>query len=174
VSGASAGPGPIAELCPACGLCCNGVLFGDVELSPEEHPAALRALGLTLAKKKQKLAFAQPCSCFDGTFCRVYTQRPKQCRAFECGLLKRVAAKETESAAALKLIARARTKAQKIREQMRRLGNSEEHLPLSRRYAQIMAAPIDLSGDEELVEVRAKLMLEVDALMKIIHREFLA
>ena len=162
----------MAQLCPACGLCCNGVLFADVEVGPGDDAKTLVAAGLALKKKGRNTAFSQPCSCFDGALCRIYQARPGRCRAFECGLLKRVAAKRTSPAAALKMIARTRGQAERIREQMRQLGNHEEHLPLSQRFARIMAKPIDLGGAEELVEVRAELMLGVDALMKVLQREF--
>lgn len=56
---------------------------------------------------------------------------------------------------------------------MRRLGNLEEHLPLHGRFTQIMAQPIDLAGEEDTIEARAQLMLEVDKLMKMALRDFL-
>jgi hypothetical protein len=164
----------VAQLCPACGLCCNGVLFGDVELQPNENPTRLKQLGLALQRKGRKLAFPQPCPCFDGALCRVYAQRPARCRAFECGLLKRVKAGQTDAAAALKRIARTRRQAQAVRELMRQLGDQDEHLPLSRRFARIMSEPIDLAADEDRVDLRARLMLEVDAFMKELHKHFLA
>jgi hypothetical protein len=37
-----------------------------------------------------------------------------------------------------------------------------------------MAAPIDLSAEEDEIERRASLMLQVDELMKLVHRHFLA
>jgi len=32
----------VGQLCPACGLCCNGVLFADVELRAGDNPSRLR------------------------------------------------------------------------------------------------------------------------------------
>jgi len=161
------------ELCPTCGLCCNGVLFADVELQDSDDPKRLDAHGFLLQRKGRKLAFAQPCSCFDGKWCRAYADRPTQCRAFECGLLKRVQKGELTTAVALEKIKDTLRHVQAVRELLRRLGNSEEQLPLSRRYAQIMAQPIDLSAGDESVEFRAKLLLEVEQLMRILHQEFL-
>ena len=34
----------IDELCPSCGLCCNGVIFGDVELQAKDDAKHLAAL----------------------------------------------------------------------------------------------------------------------------------
>ena len=93
----------VAELCPQCGLCCDSTLFADVELRDDDDPARLRQLGLTLVKKgRTKVAFAQPCACFDGKLCGIYADRPGRCRRFECGILKRVDAGEMTSGAALK------------------------------------------------------------------------
>ncbi len=36
------------QLCLQCGLCCNGVLFKDVELQPGDDATNLRALGLPI------------------------------------------------------------------------------------------------------------------------------
>ena len=80
----------VAQLCPNCGLCCNGVLFADVELRKGDDVQRLAELGLSLEKTGRQQAFAQPCACFDGELCRIYTGRPKRCRTFECSLLKRV------------------------------------------------------------------------------------
>ena len=87
----------VSQLCPNCGLCCNGVLFADVELRKGDDAGRLAELGLSLGMKGSKLAFAQPCTCFDGKFCKIYADRPKRCRTFECGLLKRVQAGGLES-----------------------------------------------------------------------------
>src|ERR1035441_8546815 len=95
----------VDQLCPNCGLCCDSTLFADVELRAGDDPQRLAKLGLTIEKKgKNKLAFAQPCACFDGKLCGIYHDRPKRCRLFECGLLKRVDAGEMTPGAALKKI----------------------------------------------------------------------
>src|ERR1041385_4460265 len=85
----------VSPLCPNCGLCCDSTLFADVELRKGDDAKRLAGLGLTIGKKGQgKLAFSQPCACFDGKFCTIYEARPKRCRTFECGLLKKVATDE--------------------------------------------------------------------------------
>jgi Fe-S-cluster containining protein len=65
-------------------------LFADVELRKGDDVQRLAELGLSLEKTGRQQAFAQPCACFDGELCRIYTGRPKRCRTFECSLLKRV------------------------------------------------------------------------------------
>src|SRR2546425_1171955 len=123
----------VATLCPKCGLCCNGVLFGDVELQVTDEAKRLRALGLSLEQKGKALRFSQPCSCFDGELCKIYEQRPARCRNFECGLVQRVNGAGITIEGALKSISQARRQVGSVRELLEKLGQRDEHLPLSRR-----------------------------------------
>lgn len=168
-----AGAAAVAALCPACGMCCNGVVFADVRLERGDDPDRLRALGLPLFSKGGRRRFNQPCACFDGRFCRIYAERPTQCRAFECRLLQRVAANELPVQEGLRAIARTRQAVNEVRLLVRKLGEVDETLPLSRRYARIMTQPIDFGGDEEVVEQRSALLLAVDRLARLLARDFL-
>ena len=163
----------IDQLCPNCGLCCNGVLFADVELRVGDDAGRLAELGLSLTKKGRQLAFAQPCACFDGKLCTIYTNRPKRCRTFECGLLKRVQADELDAAVALKTISKTKRQVEKVRGLLRQLGQNDERLAMTKRYAAAMSAPIDLSDHETDSERRGELMLAVDDLMRQLQRDFL-
>ena len=165
--------GFVSQLCPNCGLCCNGVLFADVELQKGDDARRLVELGLSLKRKGRKRAFVQPCACFDGTVCRIYPERPAYCRAFECGLLKSVQTGEREAKAALKTISETRRRVEKVRRLLQQLGQKDEAMALIGRYAQIMREPVDLSGPEDAVELRGELLLAVEALMQMLQREFL-
>jgi uncharacterized protein len=162
----------VDQLCPNCGLCCDSTLFADVELRARDDAKRLAKLGLSLVKKgKIKIAFAQPCACFDGKFCRIYADRPKRCRLFECGLLKKVGAGEMSASAALKKISEAKALAKKVRGLLQSLGQPTETLALTKCYAAAMREPIDLAGDS--AERRGELMLTVNDLMHVVQREFL-
>jgi hypothetical protein len=163
----------VAQLCPNCGLCCNGVLFADVELQPGDDAGRLVELGLALKKKGKKHAFVQPCACFDGKHCNIYGDRPSRCRAFECGILKRVQSGDLVTKAALKQIAETLQLVEKVRRLLRSLGQEDEHLALTHRYKRVMAAPIDLSAGEGGSELRGELMLAVNDLMQTLQRDFL-
>jgi Fe-S-cluster containining protein len=163
----------VSQLCRNCGLCCNGVLFADVELRAGDDPGRLAELGLLLGMKGSKLAFAQPCTCFDGKLCGIYRDRPKRCRTFECGLLKRVQAGELDANMALKTIAKTKRQAGKVRAMLRQLGQTDEALAMAKRYEQAMSAPIDLADHESDSEGRGELMLAVDELMRRVQRDFL-
>jgi len=163
----------VEQLCPNCGLCCDSTLFADVELRKGDDPQRLAKLGLDVQQKtKTKLAFPQPCSCFDGKFCKIYADRPKRCRLFECGLLKRVESGDMTPSAALKKISNAKARAEKVRALLRQSGQCEEHMALMHRYAEAMSAPVDLS-DEPSADQRGELMLAMSDLMQMLERDFL-
>ena len=165
------------DLCLACGLCCNGVLFKDVELQPADDADKLVVLGLPLKiahRGKQSLAKApQPCAalCADNR-CRIYADRPQRCRQFECALFKNVAAGETKSDQALKTIRTTRQRAEKVRRLLRELGDTDEQLALSLRF-QRMRRRLERSGfDESSAETFGELTLAVHALNVLLSSEF--
>ena len=130
----------VAELCWNCALCCNGVLFKDVELQPGDSAARLQNLGLPVSEivnRKLQIVnrkFPQPCAALDGCRCRIYADRPARCRQFECALLKSVQAGETETDAALRTISAARQRADQVRQLLREAGDADEQLALSLRF----------------------------------------
>lgn len=134
----------------------------------------LTQLHLDLFRKGRKTAFSQPCSCFDGKLCSIYADRPKQCRAFECGLIKRVSANQFTTGAALKVIADTRRRSDAILKLVRELGHVDETKPLNQRYAAVVSQPIDMAADEADLERRGELMMSVANLMKSLQRDFLA
>jgi len=163
----------VAQLCPQCGLCCDSTLFADVELRAGDAPRPLKKAGLTLVKKtRSQRAFTQPCACFNGKHCHIYDARPQQCRRFECGLLKRLAAGTLTASAALQTIAAAKKSAEQIRGLLWNMGQRDERLALTHRYAAAMSAPVDLA-DERNAERHGELMLAVNDLMQLLHRNFL-
>jgi Fe-S-cluster containining protein len=163
----------VSQLCPNCGLCCNGVLFADVELRKGDDAQRLVGLGLSLEKKGRRRAFAQPCACFDGKLCRIYNERPKRCRTFECGLLKRVQAGGLDTGAALKTIAQAKQQVEKVCELLRCADSDDERLALIHRYARAMSESVDLSGGKAAIGLPGKLMTTYRDLMLMLQGDFL-
>ena len=163
----------VSQLCPNCGLCCNGVLFADVKLRKGDDAQRLAELGLPLEKKGRQRAFVQPCACFDGTLCRVYAERPVRCRTFECGLLKRVQAGGLGADAALETIAQAKRQVEKVCELLRCAGSDDGQLALSKRYGRAMSEPVDLSGGKASAGLPGKLMTTYRDLMQTLQRDFL-
>jgi hypothetical protein len=164
----------IDRLCPSCGLCCDGSLFADVELQLGDDSGQLTQLGLAFAKKgRRKLAFVQPCACFDGKHCKVYADRPRQCRLFECGVLKKTGAGNMSVESALKMISEAKTLADRVRAHLRAFGQRPDEEPMARCYSEAMSAPIDLSRDDDVGERYGQLMQAFGDLMELLEREFL-
>jgi len=164
----------VSQLCPACGLCCNGVLFGDVQLQRSDNTKKLSSMGLVLKQRGGKSQFPQPCSCFDGKLCGIYENRPARCRSFECRLLQQVNAGKIKPEVALKSIAEARQLVKLTLDLLRKLGQVDEHLPLSRRCAKVVAEPLDLAGDETSINLRRRLVRAIQKLTEALRTDFLA
>ena len=161
------------RLCPSCALCCNGVLFADVRLQPVDQPAQLVRLGVTLKTRGTITRLPQPCSCLEGNLCRIYADRPTRCRTFECRLLQSAQAGETTEQLALKTIRAGRAAAEEVRRILHELGDTDESDPLSRRYQRQMREPVDLAGEERLIDLRGELMMAVSRLVGLLERDFL-
>ena len=126
------------QLCRACGLCCDGTLFDLVKLEASDDARKVKRLGLpvTVSRGKVPVArFPQPCAalCADRT-CRLYADRPWQCRVFECGVFKDAKAGRIALPAALRLVKQARRRADKVRRLLRELGDTDEHRALGERF----------------------------------------
>jgi Fe-S-cluster containining protein len=165
---------PIDQLCPNCGLCCDSTLFADAELQLGDDAKRLAQLGLTITKKgRRKLAFAQPCACFDGKYCKIYRERPAQCRLFECGLLKRTAAGKMNAETALKTISEAKVLANRVRALLRAFGQRPEEKAMVHSYSEAMSQPIDLSRGDDDTDRHSQLMQAFRDLMELLERDFL-
>jgi Fe-S-cluster containining protein len=163
----------VSRLCPNCALCCNGVLFADVRLQAGDDASQLEELGLPLRRRGAVTRFTQPCACLAGKTCRIYPARPSRCRSFECRLLQRAGVGEIREAAALKVIREARRRAADVRRILRELGDTDEAVPLSRRYQRMMRQPIDFAAGQRLCDLRGELMQAVGDLVGVLERDFL-
>lgn len=165
---------PLTErLCLRCGLCCNGVLFADVELRAGDDPAALTEAGVPLHYKQGKIKFPQPCACFEKGRCRIYAERPMRCRAFDCRLLQRAQEGKIPLSEARYLIRITVEQAERVRRLVCALGQRDEQIPLSRRYQAIMREPIDFTQGERHHRRRSDLLLAVYELTRLLEQHFL-
>ncbi len=166
-----------SRLCLACGMCCNGVLFRDVELQPGDDADALKKLGLPVRSVRRgdgAIAKApQPCAalCEDNR-CRIYEDRPTRCRQFECLLFTAVISGEVEVDAAMKTIRQARTRADKVLRLLRQSGDAEEHRPLSQRFNRTRRRFESGGFDDDAVEAFADLTLAVHSLNLLLSAKF--
>jgi Fe-S-cluster containining protein len=116
--------------------------------------------------------FAQPCPALDGCRCRIYAERPKYCREFECLLLKRVKSGGLESAGALRVIREARRRADKVERLLRVLGDTDRRSALSVRFRRTSRRLEAGSLDDETAEVFSQLTLAVHDLNLILSEAF--
>lgn len=163
--------GAVAQLCPHCAMCCNGVLFKDVELQPGDDAARLKALGLPFAKSRT-LRFPQPCAALECRVCRIYEDRPARCREFECALLKSVIAGEMETPTALRAIRDAQLRADRVKRLLRELGDGDESRALSLRFRRMQRRFESSVFDEVMVDKFGELTLAVHDLNLILRAKF--
>ncbi len=144
------------NICLPCGLCCEGILMGFVELSREELPV-LRAI-MDIEEENGYGFFLQPCMNYCNG-CSIYSKRPKNCADFKCGLLKSVEQKELDFDAALEIINMVKQRKSAIEEKLALLRfelksqsfyfkmvelkkivkNSTPELSLKQNYSELMA-----------------------------------
>lgn len=164
------------HLCLACGLCCDGSLFSNVTLGPDDDAMELKALGLPVRFSRARTPvafFRQPCValCADRA-CRIYANRPTQCRAFECGVFKDAKAGRMTFDAALRLVKQARRKAEKVRRLLRKLGDDHEGRSLDDRLRRTQRRLVSGLPDEAAGGLFAELSLAAHRLDQLAHKKF--
>jgi len=95
---------------------------------------------MKLSRKKREPYFKQPCSFLTDCTCTQYVARPLRCRLFECSQLKRLADLEITEADALRNIDEAKRSVARVELLLEQSGNTDVHLPLAERYAQVLAS----------------------------------
>ncbi|MEO7677083.1 MAG: YkgJ family cysteine cluster protein [Verrucomicrobiota bacterium] len=183
-------PSTAERLCLTCGLCCNGVIFADVQLQRGDDAAKLNTLGLRLSglpgrpkaerssanspagDSFQRKKFSQPCAAFDGCRCRIYEDRPEYCRTFDCALLQQVNLGEVDLPNALGLIEKARRRAEKVRQILRKIGDKDEHLALSLRFRRTSRRLEQGEADARTSDLFSQLTLAVQDLNVLLSENF--
>lgn len=168
-------PSPAEQLCLACGLCCDGTLFDNVRLKPGDVAAKLKSLGLPLATSRGQAPvtlFPQPCAalCRDRS-CRVYADRPVQCAEFECRVLQDTEAGRIEFSAALRLVKKTRREADRIRDLLRLLGDTDEHRSLNDRFRQTQRR-LESGADAKSAALFADLSQAIHTFHLLTHEKF--
>jgi hypothetical protein len=160
-------------LCLECGLCCNGVIFADVQLEPADDADRLAALGLRLiAKKGSRPKFHQPCAAFANCRCHVYSHRPKYCREFECLLLKEVHGGRMDIATAQRTIRLAQGRVRKVKNLSRKLGDTDEQLALGKRFRRMKKQLEHGAPDDETAAAFGELTLAFHDLNVLLSESF--
>lgn len=104
----------LSPLCLACGLCCDGSLFGFMNMQPEDGALPLRQgpppNGAT------GLAFLQPCTAWVHGACNCYSARPRVCREYDCKTLRAFASGELDQEQAMQRVISTRQRCQQVRQ----------------------------------------------------------
>ena len=162
-------PDAAQQLCLECGLCCNGVIFADGQLQPEDDVARLKELGLKL-KCGEK--FHQPCAAHTKGCCAIYSERPVYCRQFDCALLKSVSSGEISNDQAVTIIDNARTRAAKVDRLLQKLGDSDEHSALVLRFRRTSKALLNAPTVRETAALFSELTLAMHRLNLLLNQKF--
>ena len=161
----------LEQFCVDCGLCCNGVIFADVQLQPEDDPARLHELGIEMASISKKIKIKQPCPALCGQ-CKIYADRPAHCRDFECALFKSLKAGHNDYASALEIVVTAQKRAEKVKKLLRELGETDETLALSKRFQRVKRRMENDFNDETSVDIYALLTLATHELNYLLSEAF--
>ena len=168
-------PSKAQRLCLACGLCCDGALFKDVELRAAGEAARLSELGLFLQTGRSRTRLPQPCAALGaGCRCQIYADRPSRCREFECALLQAVNAGRMPSSDALRCIRRARQRAEQVRRLLRALGDRDEHVALSIRFRRLSRRVLEGTPAQGTANLYSKLTLTMQDLNVLLREKFLS
>ena len=161
-----------ATLCTRCGLCCDGTLFGDVELTGPAEATRLAALGLDVDTDDADVELLSlPGRGLRGTRCSVYAHRPWCYRTFECRLLQEAERGAVTVEEALTRIAEAKAQTQRVKTLMAGMEPRRGlRLPLTERVADAIAAsPTSPAG----IRRRAALETAMAALERTIRTTYL-
>lgn len=99
-----------SSLCLDCGLCCNGTIYGFIELEGEDRNC-LTGTDARIQDHDQGARLLFPCALLDGAACTIYRNRPSVCQAFSCTVLNQVADGAIDEAEARRRIAEAKAAA---------------------------------------------------------------
>lgn len=143
------------SLCLSCGLCCDGTLFAQVPITPDE---AARLEGrVTLSVDRRQLL--QGCRALEGCRCGVYDERPSTCRHYRCVVLKSLEAGRLTEADARAAIAEVFALRQQIADAMN-VADAPEGLRRARASAASgTASPAVREALQELTRVSLMMQL---------------
>jgi uncharacterized protein len=167
----------VERLCLCCGICCDGVLFGDVRIPDPGEARRLSAAGLPVRQRRMGSStgacLQQPCPALGkDNVCGVYRQRPTRCRQFECALFKQLLSGATTLPQAKRIVRGTLDQAEGVKDLLRFLGEAHEGWALARRFRVLKRDLPRRTLTEELAGVFADLSLRVHDLNMTLRLKF--
>lgn len=159
-------------LCTNCGLCCDGTLFADVELSSRAESSRLEILGLEIEEgDRGSDLLVQPCRALRGKRCSIYPHRPQCCRTFECRLLQSAQRGDVSVQQALDDISRALAQIAKVEALLAQLGAGNRRMPLKERCQEALSKKS--GGRSDMDRTQAELETAMSSVEQTIRTIFL-
>jgi len=159
-------------LCTRCGLCCDGSLFADVELTGRAEATRLESLGLEVDEHDADgELLLLPCAALRGKRCTIYAHRPQCCRTFECRLLQETRRGVVGVERAGELIDEALMQIGRVKRLLVELSQRDQRLPLKERCAEALA--MEVRATAQVKRKRAELEAAMSAVEASIRNTFL-
>src|SRR5436190_3387567 len=159
------------SLCLSCGLCCDGTIFGRVQLKADDILGPLKSGLIQIELKGTKTFFRQPCSAYRESCCQIYEDRPTNCRDYRCELLKKYEAQVVTWEDAQEKIRRARKLREEISATLRRLTPGRDDMSIS-AVLKIVPSPEELRRDQTLLKKWGSTLLPLSALLDCLQSHF--
>ena len=157
----------MSSICVDCGMCCDGTLFAQAPLRPEDHapPAGVHSA------VDEPSYFRQPCAALDHRACTIYHDRPTVCRNYRCELLKAVESGSTTVEDARTIIATTIELRDRVRPAIEAVVRSDIPLALPTLYPMLESR---FAMDDEPTDraARVNLLLDVAGLRMLLHTHF--
>ncbi|MEP6619815.1 MAG: YkgJ family cysteine cluster protein [bacterium] len=159
------------SLCLSCGLCCDGTLFTNVQLVPDDSVLRLRSRGLPIIEMDGKQCFELPCVAHGQGCCSIYADRPTRCREYRCALLRRYEKGRITWADTQECISRVRSIEAKIRTEFTRVA-PEQHFTSALAARGLLPSDGALAGDPQLRRAWAPVMMWLSVLLDTAQAQF--
>jgi len=157
------------NVCLSCGFCCDGTLVGYVQLDREELPV-LREL-MDIEDSDDKGFFLQPCNSYcDG--CNIYSQRPKQCTNFNCGLLKSHEQKQLDFDSTIEIINLVKQKKIAIEKKLALLQLELQSQSFHFKMVELKKLLLKKKSDSPLTQIHLELISELEVLNSLLLTKF--
>ena len=158
-----------SNLCLACGLCCDGMVFSNGVVTQQGVSPVAVAAGLRLNPDGK--SFILPCKAFQSCRCTVYVDRPETCRTFRCKTLRALEQGKIGGGDALAIIAQAAGQRDAIRRALQAIGEEWAGHSLEGMVAPLearMKLADNVGQKREIGEIILKLLV----LRKFVHEHF--